>query len=416
MPHTPAPQHRLLGWTLGLTYIATGILSVLPGASLIQLARDTHVSVVVASGMFTVSALGFFFGATFTGMLTTSVKPKYLLALGLLLLGSGSLIIALSSSFPLLLGGQVLKGSSFGFIDIALNTIATLAFKGNLNEKLNIIHGMFGAGALIGPALLAFGLRFFNYLPLAFFAGASVAVFTIVLILVQPTPELPQAMNNQKREQVTHTITWQQMLGQGLLWLMMAQLSLYACAEIGFGNWIVTAVSQSAALSLAAAAPVATAFYIGLTVGRLGGAQILKWGWLSQTRLLYLAILGGALSGILVAIFPGQLVIVYGASALVGCFYGPLYPSIMAIASRRFVHAIGPVSSLMTMGTGVGAMIVPSSMGFLLPVIGIHWVIAIPTLCCAAVLVPLLLAQRSSFVTLQLSGEQHTMTVPAEIP
>ncbi len=411
MLRTITPTHRLLGWTLGMTYIATGILSSLPGASLIQLARNTHVSLAVAGGMFTASAFGFLLGAVLTGTLTTSVKSKYLLALGLLLLGTGSLTIALTDSFPLLLLGQVLKGFGFGFIDIALNTIATLAFKENLSEKLNTIHGMYGVGALLGPTILALGLQFFNYLPLAYFIGAGVAVCTIVLILGQQAPEVPRTVKGDKQ---ASTIALRKILRQGLLWLLILQISLYTCAEVGFGNWIVTAVGQSANIGLTLAAPVATAFFIGLTAGRLGGGQILKRGWMSETRLLYVAIFGSVFSGVLVAIFPNQLVIAYSASALVGCFYGPLFPSIMAITSRRFVHAIGLVSSLMMIGTGTGSMLVPAAMGLLIPVIGINWVIAIPSAFCLAVVVPMALANRIPQTALQLSGEEHTMVITTE--
>src|SRR5438270_12672253 len=132
----------------------------------------------------------------------------------------------------------------------------------------------------------------------------------------------------------------QNVLRQGFLWLMVLQVSIFAAAEIGFGNWIVTAVSQSTALSLAQAAPVATAFFLGLTAGRLGGAQLLRRGWVSEAPLLYADLCGGVVCGILVAMFSGQVIVSYVASALVGCCYGPLEPSVIAITSRRFAHAI----------------------------------------------------------------------------
>ena len=414
MLHTTAPKHRLLLLTLGLTYIATGILSALPGASLIRLAHNTHVSLEVAGGMFTASALGFLLGAVLTGILTRSVKPKYLLACGLLLLGTGSLLIALTDSFSLLLVGQILKGFGFGFIDIALNTLATLAFKENLSEKLNTIHGMYGVGALLGPTILALALHFFDNLPLAYLVGAGVASVTITLILGQDAPALPRIIHKSTREHTASTGEMRKVLRQGLLWLMILQISLYVCAEVGFGNWIVTAVSQSAGIGLDLAAPVATAFFVGLAAGRLGGALVLKRGWLSETRLLYLALYGSVVSGVLVAIFPGQLLIAYSASVLVGCFYGPLFPSIMAITSRRFLHVIGPVSSLMMVGTGAGSMLVPALMGLLIPVIGINWVIAIPALCSLAVVIPMTLANRTPQTTLQSSVHQHTMAGTTE--
>ena len=47
-----------------------------------------------------------------------------------------------------------------------------------------------------------------------------------------------------------------------LLWFMALQIALYVGAELGFGSWIVTVLSQSAAISLALAAPAATAFLL----------------------------------------------------------------------------------------------------------------------------------------------------------
>jgi fucose permease len=190
---------------------------------------------------------------------------------------------------------------------------------------------------------------------------------------------------------------------------MALQIALYVGAEIGFGNWIVTAVSQSAAISLALAAPSATAFFLGLTIGRLLGAQVLKRGLLSENRLLYISILGGYISGLLVAIFPGQIVVSFGVSALVGLFYGPLFPGIMAIASRQFVHAIGIVSSVMLVSTGAAAMVLPALMGILIPHIGFNWVLALPALCCLLVIVPLVFAIRQQRHTLHLQNDRHTM-------
>jgi fucose permease len=176
---------------------------------------------------------------------------------------------------------------------------------------------------------------------------------------------------------------------------MVFQVSLFAAAEIGFGNWIVTAVSQSAALSLAQAAPVATAFFLGLMAGRFAGAQVLRRGWMSEASLLSAVLCGGVLCGTLLSLFPGQVLVSYVASALVGCFYGPLEPSMMAITSRRFVQAIGPVSSILIISTNATSMLVPTAMGLLIPAPGINWVMAIPALCCAFAVLPMALANRA---------------------
>ena len=116
---------------------------------------------------------------------------------------------------------------------------------------------------------------------------------------------------------------------------------------------------------------------------------------MSEASLLYADLCGGVVCGIIVAMFSGQVLVSYVASALVGCCYGPLEPSMMAITSRRFVHAIGPVSSILIISTNATSMIVPVAMGLLIPALGINWVMAIPALCCAFAVFPMALTNRA---------------------
>jgi fucose permease len=196
----------------------------------------------------------------------------------------------------------------------------------------------------------------------------------------------------------------------------MAQTCLYTAAEIGFGSWIVTIVSKSAGLTLVVAAPVATAFYAGMMLGRMFSAQVLKHGWLSQSRLLYLALIIGGLTGLLIAFAPGQLLIVYPASVLVGFCFGPVYPSLMAIMSRRFADHVGTASSMAMIGSGTGSMLVPVMMGALIPVLGFNGVIAFPAIFCLLVIPPMWISQREKRKTLPLPTISHTMRDSAEMP
>src|SRR5205823_14169695 len=137
----------------------------------------------------------------------------------------------------------------------------------------------------------------------SYFAGASVAAITILLVLLQQLPEpARQATNAQQKRAANRELL--KVLRQGLLWLMVLQISMYSASEMGFRNWIVTAVSQSATVSLALAAPVATAFFIGLTAGRFFGAQLLRRGLISETHLLYTALLGGTFWSVMWPCFP----------------------------------------------------------------------------------------------------------------
>lgn len=390
--HTmPKLKRRLLFYTLFLAYISAGIISVLPGASLLLLAENTHVSLAIAGSSFTLSAFGFIIGVLIAGLFSTKLNSKYILIWGMGLMSLAGVITPVTHSFSVLLIAQLIKGIGFGLIDVSINTIVTLAFHDTLGETLNNVHSSYGIGALSGPLLLSLSLQMLNEALWAYLLGAIAGFVVIFLLMRQTVPEIP-TQSDIKRQQKPSL--YRNVFLQPLLWFMALQIALYVGAELGFGSWIVTVLSQSAAISLALAAPAATAFFLGLTMGRLLGGQVLRRGLLSENQLLYASILGGFISGIVVAIFPGQIVVSFGASVLVGLFYGPLFPGIMAMASRQFVNSIGIVSSVMLVSTGSAAMVLPALMGILIPIIGINWVLVLPATCCLLILVPLILANK----------------------
>ena len=408
MDHRAIPKlnRRILFYSLFLAYISAGIISVLPGASLLLLAENTHVSLAIAGSSFTLSAFGFIIGVLIAGLFSTRLNSKYILMGGLGLMSVASAITPITHSFSVLLIAQLIKGVGFGMIDVSINTIVTLAYQDTLGETLNNVHSSYGIGALSGPLLLSLSLQMLNEALWAYLVGAVVGFVVIFLLMRQTVPEIPRQKIIQKQQQPS---LYQNVFLEPLLWFMALQIALYVGAELGFGSWIVTVLSQSAAISLALAAPAATAFFLGLTIGRLLGGQVLRRGWLSENQLLYISILGGFISGIVVAIFPGLIVVSFGASVLVGLFYGPLFPGIMAMASRQFVNNIGIVSSVMLVSTGTAAMVLPALMGILIPVIGINWVLVFPASCCLLIIVPLMLANQRQRHSLHLPDNDITI-------
>lgn len=409
MDHRAIPKmnRRLLFYSLFLAYISAGIISVLPGASLLLLAENTHVSLAIAGSSFTLSALGFIIGVLIAGLFSSiRLNSKYILMGGLGLMALAGAITPVTHSFSVLLIAQLIKGVGFGLIDVSINTIVTLAFQDTLGETLNNVHSSYGIGALSGPLLLSLSLQMLNEALWAYLVGAVAGFVVIFLLMRQTVPEIPRQNDSQKQQQPS---PHRNVFLEPLLWFMALQIALYVAAELGFGSWIVTVLSQSASISIALAAPAATAFFLGLTIGRLLGGQVLRRGWFSENQLLYISILGGFISGIVVAIFPGIIVVSFGASVLVGLFYGPLFPGIMAMASRQFVNNIGIVSSVMLVSTGTAAMVLPALMGILIPVIGINWVLVFPASCCLLIIVPLLLAIHRQRYSLHLPDSDITI-------
>ena len=417
-------SRRLLFHTLYLAYISAGVISILPGPTLSLLAAHTHVSLAQGSWIFTSSATGFALGAVMAGVLGKWFSPKSILLVGLALMGGTGMLIPAVHSFPLLLVAQFIKGFGFGLLDVSVNVLSALAFHDTLGESLNGLHSSFGIGSLLAPLLLSLTLALLHDFTWAFLTGSAAAFLCFVLLFFQRTPTTTQAPQSRQAEQPppqTERSLERQgrqrgVFTQWVLWLMALEFFLYIACEVGFSNWIVTAVNQSASIGLALAAPVATAFWLGLTASRLLGSQVLKRAWLSESRLLYVSILGGGASGLLVALFPGQLFIAFAASALFGFFLGPLYPGLMAIAARWFAHDLNTISGVLLVTCGVSGMLFPVVMGLLISGVGVTWGMSIPALGCLLIVVPYMLATRRQNSTLQLRGAESTIKDTSPVP
>lgn len=406
---TTSYNRRLLFYTLFLAYIAGGILSILPGPTLPLLARNTSVSIATAGWIFTAGAAGFAIGVLLTGALAGRVHPKTILMVGMTIMAIGAIIYPVTTSFPVLLATGLCKGIGFGSLDVSINILMTLAFHDSLGESFNSLHSSYGIGALVAPALLSFTLTVLRDFRAAYFTGVVLCILCVIMLACQNAPSTSVSRTGSTQQGKNVTVSTRQILRQSLIWLMALEFFFYIIAEIGFSNWIVTTISQIAAVSLALAAPSATAFWTGLTLSRLLGGQVLRRAILSENQVLYVCIVGGGLSCLLVAIFPGQLLISFSASALAGFFFGPIYPGLMAIAARWYINAPDTLSGMMLFSCGISGMIFPVMMGLLIPVIGYNWVMTIPALGCLLILAPFILATIRQRRTLQSSSHESTI-------
>ena len=406
-------QRRILFYTLFLAYIATGIISILPGPALAVIAGHTHVTLDVAGWLFTSSSLGFSCGVFFAGWLSSRLNGKYLLMIGMIVMGSMAVILPWTHSFTLLLIAIFILGIGFSFVDVSVNILVTLAFHDSLGETLNYLHSAFALGALIGPLLLSLFLQTIHSAFWAFGTGTILALVAALLLALPYTPHVTHSAVAGNEQSGSTRVTVMSIFSQLVLWLMMLQMFLYVGSEVSFGDWVTTAVSQGARVSLVIAAPSVTMFWIGLTAGRLLGAQLLRRGLLSETRLLYTSFLGGGIAVLVVAFFAHSIVIAFGASLFAGLFFGPIFPGVMAIASRRFVHVLGLASSVMLFGAGTSGIVLPLLVGILITHVGISWGMAVPALTCLLITVPFALTLLRRFSQpsngLQLSNETHTM-------
>lgn len=382
-----------------LAYIANGLMGVLPSSSLALLAHNTHVSLSTAGLTFTGSAFGTILAVILSSCyLVKATNSKLIIILGLAGLIATSLIIPITSSFMLWFIAQILQGASGTFISVGLVMTLTYNFGDRLSEKLNLLHSSSGVGSLFGPVLLSFTLSLTHSLLTAFTVVTLVSLICLLsLYTLRFVSKTPTAQSTETSDHLPHKagVNPMHLIKNALFWFMALQICLYVGAESGFSNWLVTSISQSASIALPMATPAATLFWVGITLGRFIVAQLIKRGYVTGVRLLYVCIAGGCLSGLLVTAFLCNPSLCFIGSLLEGIFIGPIYPSLQSIATRRFSRTPALISCLVLVSTGLAGMTIPFSMGMLIPFLGTRGSMVIPALLCLCVAIPFALANKS---------------------
>lgn len=315
-------------------------------------------------------------------------------------------------SVPLGLGG--------GAIDAALNSYAALHFS---TRSMNLLHASWGIGATAGPLIVGFFLNSQGEWRPAYFviAGLQFFLFSILLlsrnlwpeevyetveesddvadaeygprpdgsvsgdpssggsILSEPGSHESNAGISSSNKPISSNSSpsnsssnpgfkyqsaltpWYKM--QGIVPTLFG-FFCYSSLELSTGLWAATFLSIHHGLTPDVTAAGASAFYIGLTVGRVIAAFLAKWVRNSQLLIWGTIIL--ALGAVIALVFGSPWGAISGFATIgLGC--APIYPATIKETTRRF----GPANTSRLMGIQMGLaytgmLIFPPLLGILI--------------------------------------------------
>lgn len=286
------------------------------------------------------SGVGYLTASLFYGWIHGRLGTGNILWVGSALLIVGVASIAVTTAWPLLVLSPLLVGLGGGLVDTGMNAHAALAFS---VRSMNLLHACFGVGATLGPVVITVSLTSTGAWRAGYAVLAVLQIVVGVAIWVKrgrwlaDTSE-PEGLAPPHRR------------GRRSLLLILLFL-LYTGVEFGAGQWAFTLLSEGRGLTTAVAGLWVSAYWGGLTVGRLGvGVVGHRW---SATRTLN--------GGVAIALFglawlwtdPAGL----GALGLpiTGLGLAPIFPTLVTLTPQRIgrdrsTHSIGYQLAAATVG------------------------------------------------------------------
>jgi predicted MFS family arabinose efflux permease len=354
----------LVVYVLALGTFLMGTTEFVVAGLLTEIAGDLQVSVARAGLLITVFAVGMIVGAPSMAMLTRRLPRRLTLMLALGVFAAGHVIVAVSSSFALLLGARFLTALATGAFWALANVVATRAAGPAASSRA---LGMVGAGAMlanvIGVPLGAFAGQLIGWRG-PFWALAVLAVAAVALIARTVAHDSPDDRTASIRAEL-------RALRSGRLWLALAACATTTGGVLSAYSYISPLLTDRAGIAGALVPLVLVGFGIGALAGTVVGGRL---GDVRPNTTTIVAAAATALLLLAICLLVSQAVVVVVLVALLGFFGLGANPVLMSLsvrfAGRAPALGSGLSVSAFNLGTAVGSWIAGLTLGTALGSVG----------------------------------------------
>lgn len=364
---------------LGLIgYLLIGTAAVLIPSVMPLLTQEyvtAGLTLAAISLIFPARSVGSILGNLLAGIGSDVMGRGRLVWLSALFLAAALTFTALAKPWTLFVIGFVLISTAQGSLATGINALIADANREARGKALNLLHGVYGAGAAVSPlligALIAQGVAWRWTLG---GAGLIWAIYGIAVFLFY-SPNREETM----REGASAP-AWG-MLREGPFLALFLIAFVYNGVAYSLLGWVAVFMQESAGFSAFWSVAMISVFYVALTIGRFvcaAFAERIGYG----TILLVLAV-GITLTYPLVVLGLPPWLVVAGVF-LTGLSLSGLFPTALAYASRLYPDQTGTATGTLNVAMTLGGMLPPLWTGALAGLwglqvaLGVNYVMAPP--------------------------------------
>lgn len=339
-------------------FIAIGIVEGGLGVLIPSIQATYTITPATITLLFLSQLSGYIVAAIASSLLSSRIGLARMLLFASTTLIGALVIYACSPSWSIMVAAGALLGLGIGLIDAGINTY--VASHQRSADLTGFLHAFYGIGALLGPAvattLLAIDLNWRQiYLAFAGVVGVMVAgTGWAVSYPYTPMLERVKASGTSAQANLRVALKTPAVLMAGLL------LMVYVGLETTVGNWAYSVQHIGRGTPELLAGYSVSAYWLGLTLGRIGMGRVVKR--LGAVQVLNLSFLLLSIALVLWWQFSAPLL----SLPLIGLAFGPIFPITIWLMPQRVPMALVPAAiGFITSVASLGAATIPTSMGWL---------------------------------------------------
>ena len=316
-------NNRLRAVTAGvmICFFLFGYCDSVRGATLTDVTSAFKVSYGVGGALMLVHYIGYCASSLFFGSMTGKIHRRTALIVSNVNIAAGIFIYTCAPNIYIFLIGILLIGFSLGLYEYAGNTaVADIYPEEKRGKYTNLVAGMHGIGAIIGPAAFGVILRKGGDYKTAFMIILPVILAAVLLFLNTGYPK--QTYLNDSPLRIKDILGAMLIKKAGKYY---ALATLYIATEAGIITWITAFFVDEKGQALKQAALWLSLFFVFLTAGRFIGSMYVDRFGIRRVLIVHFAL--SALCIILGVTLPGEAAVLLPLS---GLFLSVIFPTLGA--------------------------------------------------------------------------------------
>ena len=337
-------------------FIAIGIAEGGLGVLIPSIQATFNLNSATITLLFLSQVSGYVFAALTSSLMSSRFGLARMLLLASFCLTCALVTYAVSPYWLLMVAAGTFVGLGIGLIDAGINTYIA-NHQGNA-DLMGLLHAFYGVGALLGPAvattLLAMNVNWRGvYLVIATIVGITVlGMLWAVVYNYRPLNKRTSVTDTSATASLNLALRTPTVLLAGLL------LLVYVGTEASVGNWAYSVQTVSRGTPEILAGYSVSAYWLGLTLGRLATGRIVRYLGAVRTLDSALMLLGVGLTAWW--LLPKQLL----SLPIIGFALAPIFPMTICLMPQRIPAAIVPAGiGFMTSVASLGAVGIPAGVG-----------------------------------------------------
>lgn len=354
---------------LFLLFFAYGIFNISLGTNLEAFMSEFGLSVAEGGIFNIVFNVGGLIGMVFSIFLLPRFNKLMLIAVTFLIYSLVSFLSGFTVLLPLFLVMLIAAGMLSRLYDTGLNAVMPVINPQNTGFYVNFLHASYAVGSLAGPIIITAMLGYISWHGFYVIFGVFCFVLTFFLFVVKRRYTNNISGDERKASDMSavENTPYKQLFTKKIILLIILTV-LYCGHQYGISNWYRTYLINHLGSGESIASIALSLFWVGILISRI------VCGVLSRKLKPDILIKAGSILAavfLAIAVFSQHETVTIVCVLLCSLFNGAMNPLAMSSAYDTFPKATGRVSVLINMSIVLGAVFLPTVMGFASESLGI---------------------------------------------